>query len=105
MGGLAKIRRTEKCTLTRVSALGHDDPLIHPHPNYQHLGTTREQRCSAYRAITIETLSDEDILAIRLHLQRQHALGSDRFRSAVEAQLARPAGPIKIGRPRKDPTD
>ena len=87
------------------NALGHDDLLIHPHPNYQRLGTTRAQRCAAYRAITMETLSDEDILAIRLHLQRQHALGSDRFRSAIEAQLARPAGPIKIGRPRKAPGD
>jgi putative transposase len=53
----------------------------------------------------METLSDKDIQAIRLHLQRQHALGSDRFRSAIEAQLARPAGPLKIGRPRKDSTD
>jgi putative transposase len=53
----------------------------------------------------METLSDEDIQAIPLHLQRQHALGSNRFRSAIEAQLARPAGPIKIGRPRKAPGD
>jgi putative transposase len=87
------------------NALGHDDPLIHPHPNYQRLGTTREQRCAAYRAITMETLSNEDIQAIRLHLQRQHALGSDRFRSAIEAQLARSVGPLRIGRPRKMPTE
>jgi putative transposase len=73
--------------------------------NYQRLGTTREQRCAAYRAITMETLSNEDIQAIRLHLQRQHALGSDRFRSAIEAQLARSVGPLRIGRPRKMPTD
>jgi putative transposase len=39
--------------------------------------------------------------AIRLNLQRQYALGSDRFRSAIEAQLARSAGPLKIGRPQK----
>jgi putative transposase len=85
----------------RANALGHDDPLIHPHPNYQALGATREARCAAYRDIAMETLSDEDIEAIRLHLQRQHALGSDRFRTAIEAQLARPVGPLKIGRPRK----
>jgi putative transposase len=86
------------------NALGHDDLLNHPYPNYQRLGTTREQRCAAYRAITMETLSDEDIQAICEHLQRQHALGSDCFRSAIEAQLARPVEPLKIGRPRKAPT-
>lgn len=84
-----------------ANAFGRDDVLVHPHPNYRALGATREERCAAYRAIAMETLSDEDIEAIRLHLQRQHALGSDRFRAAIEAQLARPAGPLKIGRPRK----
>ena len=34
-------------------------------------------------------------------LQRQHALGSNRFRVAIEAQLGRRAGPGVIGRPRK----
>ena len=32
----------------------------------------------AYRAAAMGTLADEDIEAIRLHLQRQHALGSER---------------------------
>ncbi|HET6432656.1 transposase [Dyella sp.] len=84
-----------------ANALGRDDAVVHPHPNYHALGATREERCAAYRAIAVETMSDEDIEAIRLHLQRQHALGSDRFSAAIEAQLARPAGPLKIGRPRK----
>ncbi|MCW8808312.1 MAG: hypothetical protein OQK79_09400 [Rhodanobacter sp.] len=51
----------------------------------------------------METLSKEDVDTIRAHLQRQHALGSERFRSAIEAQLARHAGPARIGRPRKTP--
>lgn len=84
-----------------ANAFGRDDVVVHPHPNYRALGATKEERCAAYRAIAMETLADEDIEAIRLHLQRQHALGSDRFRAAIEAQLARPAGPLKIGRPRK----
>lgn len=84
-----------------ANALGLHDALVHPHPTYLRLGESPEERCAAYRAIALETLSDEDIEAIRLHLQRQHALGSDRFRTAIEAQLARPAGPLKIGRPRK----
>jgi putative transposase len=47
------------------------------------------------------TVSDDDLTAMRLHLQRQHALGTERFRAAIEAQLDRSAGPAKIGRPRK----
>lgn len=49
----------------------------------------------------METLAQHDIDAIRTHLQRQHALGPDRFRLAIEAQLSRRAGPAKIGRPHK----
>jgi putative transposase len=49
----------------------------------------------------MQAISSEELQSIRLHLQRQHAYGSDRFRTAIEAQLGRRAGPAKIGRPRK----
>ncbi|MHB1274204.1 MAG: hypothetical protein ACYCZD_15840 [Rhodanobacter sp.] len=49
----------------------------------------------------METLFQDDIDTIRTHLQRQHALGPDRFRLAIEAQLPRCAGPAKSGHPRK----
>jgi putative transposase len=84
-----------------ANALGDDNILVHPHRSYLRLGESREERCAAYRAVALENLADEDVEAIRLHLQRQHALGSNRFRAAIEAQLARPAGPLKIGRPRR----
>ena len=83
------------------NAFGRDDPLIHPHANHLALGSTRQERCAAYRALATETLSQDDLDAIRTHLQRQHALGPDRFRVVIEAQLQRRAGPAKIGRPRK----
>jgi putative transposase len=86
------------------NAFGRNDPLIQPHDSYLALGATSEQRCAAYRALAMETLSQDDTDAIRTHLQRQHALGPDRFRLAVEAQLSRRAGPAKIGRPRKHDT-
>jgi putative transposase len=47
-------------------------------------------------------ISEQDLHAIRLQLQRQHALGPDTFRAAIEAKLGRRAGPGKAGRPRKD---
>ena len=83
------------------NAFGRDDPLIHPHPAYLSMGSTDDERHSAYRALAMETLSQDHLQAIRAHLQRQHALGSDRFRIAIERQLSRRAGPAKIGRPRK----
>ncbi len=38
--------------------------------------------------------------ATRLNLQRQHALGNDRFRLAIEQQPRRRVGPAGIGRPK-----
>ena len=81
---------------------GKVDALLKPHPNYMALGHTPDERCTAYRALVAETLSADDLAHIRLHLQRQHALGTQRFRVAIEDQLARRVGPAKIGRPRKE---
>jgi len=53
----------------------------------------------------VETLGPEELELIRLRLQRQHALGTDRLRALIEAQLDRRAGPAKIGRPRKSECD
>ena len=59
-------------------------------------------RHAAYRTLVNGAISEQDVQAIRLHLQRQHALGPDGFRASIEAQLGRRAGPARIGRPRKD---
>lgn len=56
----------------------------------------------AYRELVRQAISEDDLTVIRLHLQRQHALGTDRFRAAIEAQLGRRAGPAKTGRRRKE---
>lgn len=58
-------------------------------------------RHRAWRALVMETVDAAETDAIRLHLQRQHLYGPDRFRKAIEAQLGRTVGPRKIGRPRK----
>lgn len=46
-----------------------------------------------------EDTPPDELDTFRPHLQRQYAFGSNRFRAAIEAQLARHAGPAKIGRP------
>ncbi|MGS1120229.1 hypothetical protein [Rhodanobacter sp. UC4436_H3] len=64
-------------------------------------GTNVAERCSAYRTHVEQAITRDELNSIRLHLQRQHTYGTERFREAIEAQLSRRAGPAKIGRPRK----
>ncbi|HEY0204867.1 MAG TPA: transposase [Acetobacteraceae bacterium] len=85
----------------RTNAMGEHDPLVHPHHRYLMLGTTEGDRRKAYRELVVAGTEASEIEKIRLTLQRQHALGNDRFRTAVERQLGRRAGPAKIGRPAK----
>lgn len=84
-----------------ANARGVPDCLVTPHPNFLALGADPESRQGAYRELVKRSIPDDDLAAIRLQLQRQHALGSERFRAAIEVQLGRSAGPAKIGRPRK----
>jgi putative transposase len=84
-----------------TNALRVPSTLIQPHDAYLSLGISPEERCSAYQSLVMQAISPEELQSIRQHLQRQHAYGPDRFRTAIEAQLGRRAGPAKIGRPRK----
>ncbi|MDQ3523839.1 MAG: transposase, partial [Chloroflexota bacterium] len=87
-----------------ANALGGADPLLTPHPQYLALGANTPSRHLAYRAWVAAAISPEELDRIRLRLQRQHALGTDRFRTMIEDQLQRTAGPAKIGRPCRQPT-
>lgn len=84
-----------------ANANGRPDLLVTPHPGFLALGADPESRRAAYRELVKQVVSDDDLTAIRRHLQHQHALGTERFRAAIEAQLGRSAEPAKIGRPRK----
>ena len=84
-----------------ANAYGRPDPLVRPHQEYLALARDPDERRSAYRALFDQPTDTGEIETIRLTLQRQHALGSAHFRNLIETQLARRAGPAKIGRPRK----
>ena len=83
------------------NALAAANPLIRPHLSYLGLGANVTERCAAYRALVDQAVTSDELDGIRLHLQRQHAYGTEHFRAAIEAQLSRRAGPAKIGRPGK----
>jgi putative transposase len=84
-----------------ANADGRPDLMVTPHPGFLALDADPQSRQAAYRELVKQAVSDDELTAIRCHLQRQHALGTERFRAAIEAQLGRSAGPAKIGRPRK----
>lgn len=61
-----------------ANALGQHDPLITPHERYLALGPDGASRQIAYRAVVADAIPAEELALIRLRLQCQHALGSDR---------------------------
>jgi putative transposase len=61
-------------------------------------------RAGAYRTLIAEALSGETAIEIRMYLQQQRALGTERFRMRVEAELQRFAGVRPAHRPCKQAT-
>ncbi len=82
-----------------ANAVGRVDPLLCAHPEYLALGPDPASRAAAYRALLAEAVSEEEVDEIRRYLQQQKALGSDRFRSWVEARTGRFATVRPVGRP------
>lgn len=85
----------------QANALGRPDGLVTPSPTLLALAGDPAARLAAYRALFNEVLTDEAIAEIRLFLQQQRALGTDRFRAQVEAKLKRFADVRPAHRPRK----
>lgn len=77
------------------------EAILTPHPSYAALACQPETRAEAYRQLLRETLSDDDITAIRTYLQQQRALGRDDFRAMVEAKTKRFADVRPAHRPRR----
>jgi len=60
-----------------------------PHPVWQSLGCSPQERGSADRALLDEVLDGDALARIRIYLQQQCALGHDAFRAMVEARTRR----------------
>lgn len=82
-----------------ANAHGRADPLLTPHGRYLALGLDPTARATAYRALCSEALPDAMVEEIRVYLQQQKVLGTDRFRSWVEARTGKFAGARPRGRP------
>jgi putative transposase len=86
-----------------ANATGRIDPLLTPRPGYLALGADSAARASAYRALLGDALPDELVGEIRGCLQQQKVLGTDPFRSWVEALTGRFAVVRPVGRPQRNP--
>jgi putative transposase len=84
-----------------ANALAQSNPLLTPHPAFLALDNESAARAHAYRALCREALSDETMAEIRMYIQQQRALGTDRFQARVAAELQRFAGTRPAHRPRK----
>lgn len=85
-----------------ANADGVHDPLVVQHTAYRDLAAEPTRRLMHYREFVVQATSEGEIAAIRLHIQRQRALGSDRFQSQIERILQRRARIGKPGRPKAE---
>ena len=87
----------------RANATGYPDPLITPHAAYLALGHDEKNRQSNYCDLLAEVLTDDVLANIRIYLQQQRALGTDKFQMQVQEKLQRFAGIRPAHRSRKTP--
>jgi putative transposase len=78
------------------------DPCVTPHPVYLALGTDAAARAKAYCESLRCGVANEDLVAIRMHIQQERVLGSPRFQAMVGKIFNRAVAVRPRGRPRKD---
>jgi putative transposase len=88
-----------------ANALGRRDALVTPHAAFLALGTEDSSRREAYLELFRTELESRQLEEIRVWTNAGYAIGSDRFRSEIEQELGRRAGPGKSGRPIRKTAD
>ena len=85
----------------RRNAFGEDSRLVEPHDVYQQMGSSPQERQTAYRDL-FGPLDDEPEFAhIRRAILGGFAVGLDGFAEQIGRAAGRPAAPQKLGRPRR----
>lgn len=72
-----------------LNANGIKDEVITPHATYLSLGNSDAARLSAYRRLFQNVIHNDDIQAIRNHVNQGKVLGSVAFKNRIEATLNR----------------
>jgi putative transposase len=68
------------------------------------LGSTPLERADAYGAWLKQGINDDELIAIRQHLQQERAFGSKRFQAMAEKTLGRPVSLRRPGWPTRPDT-
>lgn len=89
----------------RSNGLGRDGSYLTPHPEYLRLGKSATKRRETYRALFSSPVDNAMIRDIRDGVNKGLALGSERFKDEIEANLRRRVRPAPLGRPRKRAED
>jgi putative transposase len=77
------------------------DPVITDHSLYWALGNTPFDREVAYKELTERGVNEEDVAALTEATLKGWAIGSEKFKSALERQTQRRVRKAKRGRPAK----
>lgn len=83
------------------SARGVADALITPHPRYLALGTTTEERLTAYRGLLTEPLDDEALATLRRGTHTRTAAGAVTFVEPLARRFGRALPPRAQGGDRR----
>ncbi len=84
----------------RANALGQEDKALTPHAVYRALGANEKTRQSAYRALFRPQLDRAAIDDIRLALNQNQPLGSERFYAKIEKMTGQRREARARGRPK-----
>lgn len=82
------------------NAQGKASPQIQPHPLYQALGPTNDQRQHAYRELFRTHLAPDQLHLIREAVNQELVLGREDFKAKIEQMTKRQTRRGKDGRPR-----
>lgn len=88
----------------RNHSFGMQDKLLVAHEQYQRLGSSNEERQSAYRELFRTELDSKELAEIRIAANCGWPLGGDRFKDEIERALKRAVRPPRMGRPPKNRT-
>ena len=82
-----------------ANALGSSNAVLHHHEEYIDLGSSTDHRQKVYRGLFDENLEYGALKLLKQSLQSGTPLGSDKFKSQIEAVVGKKVDLIGPGRP------
>jgi putative transposase len=85
----------------QCNALGKENNLVTPHPEYKRLGSTEDERQSVYRQLFRARIPEMTLDTIREATNKAWVIGSNRFKAKVASKVDRPVQSSGHGGDRK----